>query len=106
MQIDKDIRVLLLWVVFLLPGLSIAGTDTGRVQEHVATETDTQTSDGDKKREIERLQRDIAASRAEKETINEQNELLQNKMQDLKSRIMELKKLLEEDKAMDAPALK
>ena len=107
MQIHKDIRVLLLLAVFFLPGLIIAGTDSGQVPGQALTETDIPVLVGDKKEEIDRLQQDIAASKAEKESINKQNERLQNKMQNLMSRIQELKnKLLEEYKAADAPALK
>jgi len=107
MQIHKDIRVLLLLAVFFLPGLIIAGTDSGQVPGQALTETDIPVSVGDKNKEIDRLQQDIAASKAEKESINKQNERLQNKMQNLMSRIQELKnKLLEEYKAADAPALK
>jgi len=107
MQIHIDIRVLLLLAAFFLPGLIIAGTDRGQVPGQAVTETDILVSAGDKNKEIDHLQQDIAASKAEKESINEQNERLQNKMQDLMSRIQELKKkLLEEHKAADAPALK
>ncbi len=107
MQIHLEIRVLLLVVIFALPGLTIAGSEASPDSKPAETEDQASVLVVDKNKEIDRLQQDIAASKAEKESINEQNELLQNKMQELKSRIRELKqRLLQEDMATDAPALK
>ena len=99
--------VLLLLVGLTLPGQVMAGQDHGGVSEPAPNAKAILESAGSKKQEIERLQQDIAASKAEKEGVNAENELLQRKMLDLKLRIMELKReLLEENGAENSSALK
>ena len=101
--------VLLLLSWLILPGLGMAGQDQdqGRVSEPALNAMAIPESAGSRQQEIERLRQDIAASKAEKDGINAENELLQRKMLDLKSRIMELKReLLEENGPEDGSALK
>ncbi len=100
MQIHIDIRVLLLLVGFIFPGLVCAD----RTFESVPAGDETPVSSAPKQREIDRLQHDLASSRAEAEVINDENAVLHSRMKELNTRILELKqRVMDQSQVGDDP---
>ena len=96
--------VLLFLSGFILQGQVFAGSAGRQASDVVAAGTEILSPTDPKKMEINRLQQDISASKAEIEVINEQKETLHTKMRGLESRILELKRrLLEKNKPTDDP---
>ncbi len=96
--------MLLLLAGFMFPGLVFTGTVADQVSEPAPTGSEAPVASGTKTEEIGRLQQDLAASLAEINVINEQNDALHSRMNALKSRIRELKKMvLDENPPGDNP---